>query len=354
MLMTVATFFLRVPLVIPVLLALFTLLAWQSGDASAAGAGIGTPKGSWQVVQAVPRGEVAEPLTQHYARLLPLYLGGKVVIPASSRGRDVDGIYEALKSADPDRTLMMLTAGMNSKLHADAVNKHSDDPVLAVQMVLQRSWCLASALDVPPRTAEELNAWIAGLGRPVRIGLPFIDGVPDVWVRAMEKKTGVVWQTELFSKRADKGVEALLAGKQDLIFDHCAEFQRILQGKNADSIRSRLQILATSGSPDSTQFPSFAQWRLPTVHPGWMAWFVPSSMSAAERTRVARGLHAITVREDTQRLIRELRQDPSTLTTEASKVYVEHWSSTWKNLSYWLDNVPGKAGKSPISVKALE
>ncbi|WP_162989484.1 hypothetical protein [Comamonas sp. lk] len=329
-------------------------LGWLAADASAAGAGIASQKGGWQLVQAVPRGEVAEPLTQHYARLLPLYLGGKAVIPASTRGRDVDGVYEALKTSDPDRTLMMLTTGMNSRLHDDAVNRHSSPPVLVVQLVLQRSWCLVSAQDVPPRTAEELGNWVAGLGRPLRIGLPFIEGAPDVWVRAMEKKTGVRWQPEVFAKSAEMSVEALLDGRLDLLFDHCAEFQRIFQGKNAARIRPRLQILATSGSPDPSPFPTFTQWRLPTVQPGWMAWFVPSGMGATERARVARGLHAITVREDTQRLIRELRQEPSSLTTEASQIYVARWSDTWKSISHWLDNVPSKPNRSPISVKALE
>ena len=301
------------------------------------------------MIQPFQRGQVAEPISRHYARLLPQYLGEKATIHEASRGKYVDGVRAASATLSPNKSLLLMSPVLYGLLRDEEVAKRMETRWVPVQLILQRSWCLVSRRETAPKDGQSFSNWIKDLGRPVRIGVMIKDGLPGIWVRAMESKTGVSWQAQAFPASADDAAVALVAGKLDLMLEHCPEVERVLNGKDADNMRAKIRVLVSSSDQDQMGVPSFAQWRLPSISPGWYSWFVPASMKQEERRRLSQALYAITVREDTQNLIRDLKQEPSSLNTQDSKVFIEQSMSNWKSIANWLD---GNAAAGSVPKKS--
>lgn len=303
-------------------------------------------KNAWVLVQPLERTAVADAVARHYAKLLPQYLDDKAAVHEGSRAQDLQAVRWAVDEAPPQRTLVLMSSILGVQNHDEDMAKRRDPSMLPVQLVLQRSWCLAAASGQPLKNSSELVARLRNLGRPVRVGVPVNGGLPSIWVKAMERRTGVSWQVQTYARAAYPAVKDLLSGQQDLLLDHCAEMRRIAMAAG-EPVRSRLQILAFAGEQPMSDVPNFCQWRLPPISSGWMAWFVPARMKPAERERVGRALHAIALRADTQRLIQDLQLEPSTLSVEASQAFVENSMGDWQSVAAWLDSISSSAPAQP-------
>lgn len=299
-------------------------------------------KGSWVLVQPLERAQVADAVARHYARLLPQYLEGKAAVHEASRAQGVRAVRWAVDEAPPQRTLMLMSSVLAVQIQDEDGARRRGLSMLPVQLVLQRSWCLAAASGQPLKNSGELVARLRKLGRPVRLGVPVNGGMPGIWIKAMERRTGVAWQAQTYAREVYPAVKDLLAGRQDLLLDHCAEIRRVADAAG-DAVRSRLQILAFAGEQPVSDVPNFCQWRLPPISSGWMAWFVPARMKPDERERLGRALHAIALRADTQRLIQDLQLEPSTFSIEASQAFVENSLGDWRSVATWLDNISSEA-----------
>jgi tripartite-type tricarboxylate transporter receptor subunit TctC len=313
--------------------------ALLAGALGLAGLAQAQEKSPWLLVQPLERATVADAVALHYAKLLPQYLGEKVSVHEASRAKGPQAVQWVVNAAPPQRTVILMTPMLGVQAHDEDEARGRDPSVLPVQLMLQRSWCLAAVGAPSLRDSGELVAWLRGLGRPVRVGVPVKGGLPGIWVRAMERRSGMKWQAQPYAWAATLAVKGLLAGQQDLLLDHCAEMMRTAAA-GGESVRSRLQILAFAGDQAMPNLPSFSQWRLPPISSGWMAWFVPARMEPAERERVGRALHAIALRTDTRRLIQDLQLDPSTLSVEDSQALVENSIGDWKAVAAWLDSLP--------------
>ena len=319
--------------------------ALLAGALGLAGLAQAQEKSPWLLVQLLERTTVADAVARHYARLLPQYLDEKAAVHEASRAQGRQGAQWAVDEAPPQRTVILMSSILGVQAYDEDEARRRDASLQPVQLVLQRSWCLAAAGTPSLRDSSDLVAWLRGLGRPVRVGVPVNGGLPGIWVRAMERRTGVDWQVQTYAQAAAPAVKGLLSGQQDLLLDHCAEMKRIA-ATGDESMPSRLRILAFAGDQAMPDLPSFSQWRLPPISSGWMAWFVPARMKPAERERVAQALHAIALRADTQRLIQDLQLEPSTLSVEASQSFVESSIGNWKAVAAWLDSLSAASSAS--------
>lgn len=298
--------------------------------------------GAWQLVQPMTRPYVGNAVAQHFARWLPQYLGERVEVHVASRNQGMDALTWAAYAASPERTLVLhsaLWARRWDELQAPgegADNVHAFSPL---QMVYQGTWCLLAKSGREFADAAALQAWLRTLGRPVRLGVPHNFGAPELWARAMAQKTGLVWMTQSFQDVA-KSLPALVEGRADLVLERCGDVARWMRGPALGPYRRLLpvQVLARVGRPEPLPAPTFSQWQLPSLTPGWVAWFAPANMSALQQARAAKALHAVMLRPDTQALIAKLQQDPARSTPQASQTALRRAQADGRELQQWLDD----------------
>lgn len=308
---------------------------------------------TWYLVQPESRGPLLDPIVHHYVKYLPQYLGDKVVLQDVSRGQSMEAARDALSSENAGRTVVLMTPLLNEQIYDEQLARRSEARSMAVQLISQRPWCLASGHDLQPRSGESFMAWLHDLKRPIRIGMAASYGLlPRVWIKAMEHKTGVPWTVTDFAGNSAQGLSSLVSGQQDLLLETCPELLRRLSAKDSSAAADKVHVLLSTGDGAYKGTPTFMQWKLPMLTASWVAWFVSSQMRAEQRERVANALHAVALREDTQALIRELGQEPSLLSPKASQVFAENWLSNWKSVANWLDNLPADAPGRPRSSRA--
>ena len=297
---------------------------------------------TWYLFQPMVRTALVDPLARHYAKVLPQYLNGKVVLKSTGKSplsaREKVGLSEERANS----TAVLMAPLIYEKTYDAEVADKSSSRVTALHMVARRPWCLAITHDVQPRTYEGLMKWLSGLRRPVRIGLVAPTGMPAVWLEAMRRKTGLEWVATDFFFSADQSVESLLSGQQDLLLDACGEVNRVRALPGNDSGSRKIQVLITDQKELEKGPTSFAQWQLTAPAPSWVGWFVSSSMPQERRARLGKALYAVSMREDTQALIRELGKEPMPLSEEGSQRYVDSWLRDWKSIGSWMRNLPGK------------
>jgi tripartite-type tricarboxylate transporter receptor subunit TctC len=302
---------------------------------------------SWYLVQPLVRASLVDPLLRHYLKLLPQYLDGKVVVRETGRKQMLDRARSALTDERADRTAVLMAPLSYGLMHDEQLAMRSEMSVIPLQMVAKRPWCLAEAQDMAPSNRVAFMSWLSNLKRPVRIGLASSKGMPAIWIRAMERKTGLTWTSTDFNTSAEQGLASLLSGQQDLLLETCAELERMRALRVAGAEQGRVHILLSEQSVTNKSVATFAQWQLPTPAPSWLAWFVSSKMPQERRNLLGKAINAVTMREDTQALIRELGQEPMLLSVQASQLYVDNWLSNWKSISTWMNNLPDKAAAEP-------
>ena len=295
------------------------------------------------LVQPMARAQLLDPLVRHYLKHLPQYWSGKVAIREIGRSQMLDRVRAAMNDERADRTVTLMTPLPYGQIYDEQLAMRSEVRPIPLQMVAKRPWCLASTYDVRPRNRTGFTNWLSGLNRPVRIGLASAQGMPAIWIKAMERKTGLAWVSTDFFANAEQGLSSLFSGQQDVLLETCAEMSRMLSNRVAVPGEPKLQLLLSEQPSANKSVANFAQWQLPTPAPSWAVWFVSSKMPEARRNRVAAALNAVTLREDTQALIRELGQEPMPMSVSASQAYVESWLGDWKSIKNWMNNLPEKA-----------
>jgi hypothetical protein len=240
------------------LAGLFAALASQAGMAES------SPLLLVQPMEHTPVGNV---VAQHFVRWMPHYLGEKATLHRPSNAGGMDAIVWAARSGPPERTLVLMSQLWLGRLEALPAAR----VWVPLQIVLQGSWCLMApeARHLPDFAA--LQAWLRTMGRPVRLGLPFNFGFPELWMQAMSRKTGLTWQASTYGT-ARQTVQALAAGKVDLVLDRCGDSSQYL-GNPQERERSGyagVQVLAQVGAPTPLAAATFAQWQLPPCR--WAGW----------------------------------------------------------------------------------
>ena len=295
------------------------------------------------LVQPMARAQLLDPLVRHYLKYLPQYWQGKVAIREIGKSQMLDRVRTAMNDERADRTITLMTPLPYGQIYDEQLAMRSEVRTIPLQMVARRPWCLASTYDVKPRNRTGFTNWVTGLNRPVRIGMASGQGMPAIWIKAMERKTGLAWVSTDFFANAEQGLISLYTGQQDMLLETCAEMSRMLSNRPAVPGEPKLQLLLSEQPSADKSVANFAQWQLPTPAPSWAVWFVSSKMPEARRNRVAAALNAVTLREDTQALIRELGQEPMPMSVNASQAYVENWLGDWKSIKSWMNNLPDKA-----------
>ena len=295
------------------------------------------------LVQPMVRGQLLDPLVRHYVKYLPQYWQGKVAIREIGKTQMLDRVRTAMNDERADRTVTLMTPLPYGQIYDEQLTMRSEVRTIPLQMVAKRPWCLASIHDVKPRNRTGFTNWVSGLNRPVRIGLASAQGMPAIWIKAMERKTGLAWVSTDFFANPEQGLNGLFTGQQDVLLETCAEMNRMLSNRTPVPGEPKLQLLLSEQVSADKSVVNFAQWQLPTPAPSWAAWFVSSKMPEARRNRVAAAINAVTLREDTQALIRELGQEPMPMTIKVSQAYVDNWLGDWKSIRSWMNNLPDKA-----------
>lgn len=303
---------------------------------------------TWYLVQPLLRASLVDPLLRHYLKFLPQYLDGKVVVRETGKKPMLDRVRTALTDERADRTVVLMAPLSYGLIHDEQLAMRSEVSAVPLQVVARRPWCLAQAQDMAPRNRAAFISWLSSLQRPVRIGLASSKGMPAIWIRAMERKTGLTWTATDFNSSAEQGLASLLSGQQDLLLETCAELERMRALRVAGADQGRVNVLLSEQAAANRSVATFAQWQLPTPAPSWLAWFTSSKMPQARRNLLGKAINAVTLREDTQALIRELGQEPMQLSVQASQLYVDNWLSDWKSISIWMNNLPEKAAAEPV------
>lgn len=290
------------------------------------------------LVQPMDRVMPPNAVVLHFARWLPHYLGEKVVLHRESNGKGLEGIEWAARSAPPENTLLFLSLLWLARLDSLPASVSDTRNWVPLQVVLQGTWCLTAAEDRNLPNYEALHAWLRTLHRPVRLGVSHSFGLPDLWMRAMARKTSLPWKTVPFGLLS-QATQALAVGQVDLVLDLCAETAAYLSA-DADRMpanRLGVQVLAHEGLPPTVKAPTFTQWRLPPIVPSWMAWFASPEMSASRREKLSQALHTVLLREDTQALLVALYQQPMRMSTADSLRFVRRTQAEGLSLQQWLE-----------------
>ena len=302
---------------------------------------------TWYLVQPMVRDKLIEPLTRHYAKVLPQYLDGKVVLKNTGKINAPERVRASLDDERADSTVALMSPLFYDRIREDEEARKTSDKTLFLLLMAKRPWCLATTHDVQPRNQAGMTKWLNSLRRPVRLGLVSLRGMPAVWVQAVERKTGLDWVTTDFFNNVDQGMVSLQAGDQDFLLDSCAEINRMRAQQAGGPGRDKIQLLITDQKELGRDSTSFAQWKLPAPAPSWVAWFVSSKMPEARRQQMARALHAVSMREDTQALVREMGKEPVSWTVQGSQQYFENWLRDWKSVSNWMNNLPDMGHAPP-------
>lgn len=312
------------------------LLAGVCGAPLGAGAQASTPP--LLLVQPMDHTLVGNVVAQHFARWLPHYLKEPVVLHRPSNGKGLEGIDWAGRLGAPDRTLVLLTPLWLARLEAQPPVASGARDWVPLQMVLQGNWCLLApgALWLPD--FAKLHAWLQALDRPVRLGLPQQFGFPELWMQAMAQKTGLRWQAVDF-RSGHRSVQALSTAQVDLVLDRCADVALDTPSERRRMGLQSVQILAQSGppTPQTQRIPTLAQWKLPPLPGGWLAWFAPATMRLERQAAVAQALHAIVLREDTRALVTAQQQVPVRLDPEGSRRFIQRSQRIGASLRQWLE-----------------
>lgn len=292
------------------------------------------------LVQPMERTPVGNAVAQHFARWLPYYLDEKAVLHRPSNGLGLEAIAWAAQSAPADRTVLMLSQLWLNRLDALPASAPGARGWVPLQIVWQGTWCLMGpeARALPDYPA--LNAWLQTLRRPVRLAVPHSFGLPDLWTQAMARKTGLPWQNQAFGT-ARQAVQALAAGNVDLVLDRCGDTAQYLDGQSERARTGLLgvQVLARVGMPAPLRAPTFAQWQLPPITPGWAGWFAPPGMSPERQAQLGKALHAIALRDDTQALIAQQQQQPVRMSVADSQRFVRRTQTEGQSLRLWLERL---------------
>ena len=310
-------------------------VGWLCAGVVSAGA---MPPGPLLLVQPMDRTPVGNAVAQHFARWMPHYLGEKAVLHRTSNGQGLEAIAWAAQSGPPDRTVLLLSQLWLSRLDGLPASAPGARGWVPLQIVWQGTWCLMAqeARYLPDFFA--LQAWLRTLRRPVRLAVPQSFGLPDLWMQAMAHKTGLPWQNQAFGT-ARQAVLALAAGKVDLALDRCGETAVFLDSQS-ERVRTGslgVQVLARVGMPAPLSVPTFTQWQLPPIAPGWVGWFVPPGMPPERQAQVGKALHAIALRDDTQALIAQQHQQPVRMSVEDSQRFVRRTQTQGQSLRLWLE-----------------
>ena len=302
---------------------------------------------TWYLVQPLVRTATIDPLVRHYAKVLPQYLDGKVVLRNTGKSPMPEREKVGLNDERADNSATLLAPLIFERTRNAELAERATARTIPLHMMARRPWCLAITHDVQPRNYEGLKNWLKGLNRPVRIGLVSPTGMPAVWLQAMRRKTGLEWVATDFFFSAEQGMDSLLSGQQDLLLDSCSEVKRLRPRPGNESGPRKIQVLITDQKVLDQGASSFAQWQLTAPAPTWVGWFTSSKMPEARREKLSRALQAVTQREDTLALIREMGQEPMPLSLQASQRYVETWLSDWKSISNWMGNLPSAGSEVP-------
>lgn len=293
----------------------------------------------WTLVQPMVRTPTNEALIQHYLKLLPQYLDARVHLSSSQLAKGDEALRWAMETAPPKHTLILMSGIWMHRTERRWPGSWDTVPLVTLQTVFQAPLCLLVPQDRRLPDSRALEQWLASLKRPVRLGLPDPPGPPGLWMQAMERKTGLIWKGFPFRQAID-GVQALAAGKVDMVLARCSDVRQQWQA-HAGGEHGRplpVQVLLSVGS-SPWMVPSFASWKLPPLEQGWAAWFAPAAMPVEQQEAAARALHAITLRSDTVVLVRSLHLSPSRLDWAASRQYVYRSRHNTRSLELWLQQL---------------
>lgn len=309
------------------------------------------PQATLQLVQPLQRAPIGHIVAQHFARWLPHYLDEKVLLHSDSHGKGIEAINWAVRSGKPEQTVLLLSQEWLIQQESLPASVPSARNWAPVQMVLKGSWCLVASSQHNLPDISALQAWLRTLGRPVRLSVPYNFGPPQLWMRAMAYKTGLSWQAKAMDTEK-QSIQALVSGEMDLALSRCGDMSPFMGGVEAAqrNKRSATQVLARVGAPVLGNVPSFRQWQLPPLTPGWIAWFVSDDMPTARRAAVGRALNAVLLRDDTQALIAAQQQQPVRMSMADSKDYVQRTQQQGQSLQLWLERL----AEPELDVKTLE
>ena len=293
---------------------------------------------TWQVVQAVENFRAADEVARHFVRLLPQYLGEPVQLHAGTRGQEVKAVAWVTSQAPRQRTVVLMSALLLGRLDQQAPDQHAYSALLPLQMVFEGSWCLRMPAGQQVHDSYSLKTWLEGLPHPVRIGMPADHGLLHLWVQAMERKTGKSWQPQVFSA-SGTAMRTLGQGGLDLVLDRCVDGDDSLQpAELADALRKTV-LLAREGAGMDASVKTFAQWKLPPLALGWLAWFVSGDMDVQRQQQLAAALYKVLLREDTQQLILSMQRKPVNRTPQESMERVYQLQREWRQLMVWLNSI---------------
>lgn len=291
---------------------------------------------SWLLVQPLERIEAADAVAQHFARVLPTYLGAGVELHVPTHAKEVEGVRWALQEAPKEKTLILLSALLLTRLQDSGINDLERRVMVPLQLVLEGAWCLVAPSGLTLPNYEALHTLLKGLGRPVRIAMPGNYGTLRLWLKAMEQKTALQWKAQRYTNSED-GLHALDSGEADMVIDRCHDMDRIRKLALADGQKPTMQVLARSGSTAAFSVPRFTDWTLPPMAPGWIAWFVPAGMHPPRQKMLESALHSVMQREDTQRLLTSTGRVPIYRTPQESRERIRQMQREWRELQRWLD-----------------
>lgn len=302
----------------------------------------------WTLVQPLTRTDMGSAIANHFATVLPRYLGAPVSVHAPTAGKGLESLTWASQPAVSQRTLVLMSSSWWSRVDERGGPGWGAASWVPLQMVLQGSWCLLAAESPQFSDFQTLQAWLRTLRRPVRLGVLHRFGMSEVWMQAMARKTDLPWQSLAYGRITD-AMDALRERRVDLLLDRCAAIAKPL-GRAAGAALSKmdsppLQVLAHSGQHHAWSAPSFAQWHLPPLEAGWVAWFAPAGMPTILQKRAAQALQAMVQREDTQELITSLHYVPTRWSNETSRTAVQKSLHEGRLLREWVQ-APVAAGES--------
>lgn len=294
----------------------------------------------WTVVQPVLASHYRVNVAGLFLEHLGQELGGSVQLHEATRASGAPALAWSLANAPQQRSLVLISEELALIGDAATTSAQHLSHYAPLLMVLETRWCLFVPANSPLLRADQLLDWAKAQSQPPRVAIPVISGRMRLWVQGMVMRTDRAWQMQAYGIGGDvsqalrQGADVALARCDPQWVNHSAMRLLAKGSKSNDGFLSHIPLFTDLG------------W-MPLGH-GWLAWFAPKSIPAAERDALAQVLYKIVQKPEVRRQLETTQYFAGPYTPSASAAYVDSFVQTWGRIGHLLLGQDfGKQDKMP-------